>query len=87
MLSSIQEILKYCFTQIWFNDCAIIRMSSAWPCCVYLAHAAVWGDLLILKSADAHLLSGGIETEECAVWGAFGLGLEMCVSICLRVKV
>lgn len=71
VLSSIQEVLKYRFSQIWFSSCAIIRMSSTWPWCGNLASAAVWRDLLILKSADAHLVSGGMETEECAVWEVF----------------
>lgn len=62
MLSSIQAIIKYRFYQVWFSGCAIIRMSSIWPCCENLASAAFWRDLQILKSADAHLVSGGMET-------------------------
>lgn len=55
------------FSHIWLSGCATICMSTTWPCCGNLASAAVWRDLLILKSADAHLVSGGMETEESAV--------------------
>lgn len=87
VLSSVQETLKYHFSQIWFNACAIIRMSSTWPCCGNLASAAIWRDLQILKSADAHLVSGGMETEECAVWEVFGwVWSRVCPSVCTRLS-
>lgn len=80
------EILKYRFSHIWFSACAIIRMSSTWPCCWNLACVAVWRDLLILKSADAHLVSRGMETEECAVCEVSAWS-RVCPSVCVsRVK-
>lgn len=47
VLSSIQKILK---PHIWFSGCAIIRISSTWPCSGNLANAAVWKGLQILKN-------------------------------------
>lgn len=60
-------------------------MSFTWPCCGNLASAAVWRDLVILKSADAHLVSGGWK-QKIVLSGRCMAGLgAVCVSICLYV--
>lgn len=80
ILSRFQEILK---PHIWFSSCAVIRISSTWPCCENLARAAVWRDLQILKNQQRptwcqegwkhkRVLSGGCLDD-----------LMLCVSICL----
>lgn len=85
ILSSIQGILKPHF---WFSGCAIIRISSTWPCCVNLASPALWKAPQILKNQQIPTWCQEGWRQDYAgrtTWEVFGHEAQ-CVHLSIKIK-